>query len=158
MVVIPQGLLLDRRLVDGESKNAPTGFSDDPEARRKIELAAMAAVMAAERALGNEPSDVSAQKIGYDIQSYDPKTDHIRFIEVKGRVEGADSVMVTRQEVITSLNKPDQFILGIVHVDNGFAREPLYVRGALQTHEPSFDVTAIQFNLKSLLERAEIPA
>jgi hypothetical protein len=29
----------------------------------------MEAVMAAERALGNEPADVSAQKIGYDIAS-----------------------------------------------------------------------------------------
>ncbi|NKK89562.1 DUF3883 domain-containing protein [Rhizobium leguminosarum bv. viciae] len=158
MIVMPFGLLLDRGLIKGEKKFVPTGFSDDPEARRKIELAAMDAVMAAERALGNQPSDVSAQKIGYDIQSYDPKIDHLRFIEVKGRIEGADNVMITRQEVITSLNKPDQFILGIVHVDNGFAREPRYVRGALQTHEPTFDVTAIQFDLKKLLERAEAPA
>lgn len=157
MVVIPRGLLLARCLIKGVEQSAPTGFSDDPDARRKIELAAMDAVMAAERALGNHPTDVSGQKIGYDVQSYDPKNDHLRFIEVKGRIDGADSVMITRQEVITSLNKPDQFILGIVHVDNGFAREPRYVRGALQTHEPSFDVTAIQFNLKSLLERSEAP-
>jgi hypothetical protein len=34
----------------------------------------MEAVMAAERALGNEPADVSAQKIGYDIASHDPKS------------------------------------------------------------------------------------
>lgn len=157
MVVIPRGLLLARGLIIGEQKAAPSGFSEDPEARRRIELAAMEAVLAAERALGNSPVDVSAQKIGYDVQSYDPKIDHLRFIEVKGRVDGADSVMITRQEIITSLNKPDQFILGIVSVNNGFAGEPRYVRGALQTHEPSFDVTAIQFNLKSLLERAKAP-
>ena len=44
----------------------------------------MEAVMAAERALGNEPADVSAQKIGYDIASHDPKAGHLRFIEVRG--------------------------------------------------------------------------
>ena len=114
----------------------------------------MAAVMSAERALGNDPSDVSAQKIGYDIASHDPKSGHLRFIEVKGRIDGADSVMVTRQEVITSLHEPEKFILAIVQIENGFAREPVYLRGPLQSSEPTFDVTAIQFNLTSLLTRA----
>jgi hypothetical protein len=118
----------------------------------------MDAVMATEKLLGNVPSDVSAQKIGYDIVSYDSKTQHLRFIEVKGRVDGADTVMITRQEVITSLHEPEKYILAIVQVESGFAREPRYVRGALAQHEPAFEHTAIQFNLKSLLERAEAPA
>ena len=83
---------------------------------------------------------------------------HLRFIEVKGRIDGADTVMITRQEVITSLHEPDKYILAIVQVESGFAREPRYVRGALAKHEPAFEHTAIQFNLKSLLERAEAPA
>ena len=41
--------------------------------------------MAAERVLGNEPRDVSAEKKGYDIESRDPRAGHLRFIEVKGR-------------------------------------------------------------------------
>ena len=94
----------------------PNHFSEDPAARREIELAAMQAVMAAERALGHEPVDVSAQKIGYDIASHNPKSGHLRFIEVKGRIDGADSVMITRQEVITSLHEPEKFILAIVSV------------------------------------------
>lgn len=113
--------------------------------------------MAAERVLGNTPTDVSAQKIGYDIASYDPQADHLRFIEVKGRIVGADTVMITRQEVITSLHEPDKFILAVVQVENGFAREPAYLRGPLQDNEPTFDVTAIQFNLTSLLARAAAP-
>ena len=111
--------------------------------------------MAAERALGNEPTDVSAQKIGYDIASLDPRSGHLRFIEVKGRIDGADTVMLTRQEIITSLHEPGKYILAIVQIESGFAREPRYVRGALSDHEPSFEHTAIQFNLKRLLERAE---
>ena len=156
MVVIPRGLLISRAPADELAATA-NGFSEDPVARRKIEIAAMEAVMAVERTLGNTPTDVSAQKVGYDIASYDPKADHLRFIEVKGRIDGADTVMITRQEVITSLHEPDKFILAVVQVENGFAREPRYVRGALDTREPPFEHNAIQFSIKSLLERAEAP-
>jgi hypothetical protein len=112
-------------------------FSDQQRA-----ILAMEAVMAAERALGNSPSDVSAQKIGYDIASLDANGEHLRFIEVKGRIVGADSVMVTRQEVITSLHEPDKFILAVVQVENGFAGEPRYVRRPF-SQEPEFGITAI---------------
>lgn len=155
MVVIPRGLL-DARLRISEN-NAPQPFTADSEARRRIELAAMEAVMKVEQALGNVPTDVSAQKIGYDIASYDPDTRHLRFIEVKGRADGADTVMITRQEIITSLHEPDKYILAVVQVENGVARDPRYVRGPLADHEPSFEHTAIQFNLTRLLERAEVP-
>lgn len=156
MVVIPTGLLAERRaLKAGTYGNA---FSESKEARKVIELKAMEAVVGAERRLGNEPKDVSAQKVGYDIQSYDPKADRYRFIEVKGRIDGADTVMITRQEVITSLHEPEKFILAIVEVEDGFAREPRYLSGALDTREPPFDQNAIQFNMKRLLERAGDPA
>ncbi|OYQ35726.1 RNA helicase [Sandarakinorhabdus cyanobacteriorum] len=157
MVVIPAGLLQALSPANGSTASANI-FSEDPIARREIEQAAMDAVMAAERSLGNTPTDVSAQKIGYDIASYDPKAERLRFIEVKGRIDGADTVMITRQEVITSLHEPDKFILAIVQIESGFAREPRYVRGALDTREPPFDHNAIQFNIKRLLERAEAPA
>jgi len=152
MVVIPRGLL-NARLAPSISNH----FAENSAARRIIELAAMEAVMAAERALGHTPVDVSAEKIGYDIASHDPKSGHLRFIEVKGRVDGADSVMITRQEIITSLHEPEKFILAVVSVTNGFAHEPRYVRGPLVEREPSFLETAIQFHLPRLLERAEAP-
>jgi len=153
MLVIPKGLL------DARAQTNPRvgHFAEDPEARRAVELKAMEAVMAAERALGNQPKDVSAQKVGYDIASYSPSTQHLRFIEVKGRVDGADTVTLTRQEIITSLHEPEKFILAIVQIETGFAREPRYVRGALQDHEPSFEHTAVQFDLRKLLERAKPP-
>ena len=153
MVVIPRGLL------DVQSTpRVPNQFSQDLAARKEIELAAMRAVMAAERALGHEPVDVSAQKIGYDIASHNPESGHLRFIEVKGRVDGADSVMITRQEIITSLHEPEKFILAFVAVTGGFAHEPRYVRGPLIDREPSFLETAIQFHLPRLLERAVPPS
>lgn len=156
MVVIPQGLLAARQAAQAPNGTAPSGFSEDPFARREIELLAMEAVIAAEKSLGNTPTDVSAQKIGYDIVSVDPRNQHLRFIEVKGRIDGADNVMVTRQEVITSLHEPEKFILAVVQVENGFAREPRYVRRPF-SQEPEFGITAIQVNLNSLLQRAEKP-
>jgi superfamily II DNA or RNA helicase len=157
MIVVPRGLM-DAQAASANGLGAkPMGFSEDPAARREIELAAMAAVMAAEQRLGNVPTDVSAQKVGYDIASYDPKADRMRFIEVKGRIDGADTVMITRQEVITSLHEPEKFILAVVQIENGFAGEPRYIRGGLDTREPPFEQSAIQFSLKSLLDRAKEP-
>ena len=60
MIVIPRGLLDARAgAQDGAS---PTGFAQDPAARREIELAAMEAVMAAERELGNRPEVRTAEQ------------------------------------------------------------------------------------------------
>ena len=150
MIVVPRGLLL-------EYQSVGSGFSQDPAARRDIERKAMDVVMATERQLGNQPEDLSARKIGYDIASYDPHANHMRFIEVKGRVHGATTVMVTRQELITSLHEPRKFILAIVQVENSVASQPHYIYGPLDTREPPFDQSAIQFKLNNLLERAEEP-
>ena len=50
--------------------------------------------MAAERRLGCQPRDVSGEKKGWDIESRDGKTGHLRFIEVKGRHADARDVSV----------------------------------------------------------------
>ena len=156
MIVVPRGFLRERIPAE-EGQSLVAELPEDPTARRVIEGKAMDTVMATERALGNQPEDVSAQKVGYDIASYDPDADHVRFIEVKGRVDGADTVMITRQEVITSLHEPNQFILAIVQVASGVPCNPGYIYGKLDTREPPFEQSAIQFNIKSLLERAEEP-
>ena len=54
------------------------------------------------------------EKLGYDIESRMPGTGRLRFIEVKGRVTSAATVTVTKNEILYSLNKPDDFILAIV--------------------------------------------
>lgn len=152
LVVIPKGLLIAK--LDGAG--IPRGFAEDAEARKRIEMRAMQAVMEAETGLGNEPIDVSVNKVGYDILSYDPKAKKQRFIEVKGRIEGANSITVTRNEIITCLNKPEDYILAVVYVSDGFVHEPKYVWRAFDV-EPAFGVTAQQFDLKHLLSLAEPP-
>lgn len=155
MVVLPMGLLEELKGM-GVDGGMPPGLSENADSRREIELKAMDAVMSAEKALGNEPEDVSAQKVGYDILSFDPEAGVSRFIEVKGRIAGADTVMVTRQEVITSLHEPEKYILAVVSVDAGFAQAPRYVRNPFN-QEPEFGITAIQVKLQALLDRAEAP-
>ncbi len=92
----------------------------DPEAvtrdTRRIEAIAMAHVMAAEAAAGREPVDVSRENRGWDIESRAPNGP-LRFIEVKGRKAGADTVCVTRNELMACLNKREQHYLAIVVVD-----------------------------------------
>ncbi len=152
LIVVPQGLL-NKHL---NEPTVPAGFAVNAASRREIEVKAMNAVMEAERVLGNEPTDVSAQKVGYDILSFNPEQKLQRFIEVKGRIEGADTIMVTRNEIITSLNKPDDYILAIVHVNEEFVHEPRYVWKPFEV-EPPFGVTAQQFELKHLMNKSEVP-
>ena len=89
--------------------------------------------MAYERALGNLPRDVSAEKKGWDVESRDSRTGHLRFIEVKGRHADARDVIVTKNEILASLNAPDAFHLALVKVQDGFAHQPVYVQALFPT-------------------------
>jgi hypothetical protein len=109
-LVVPIGLL---QRLQGKRAATPSLFARET---KRVELAAMAAVMAAERALGYEPQDISPENRGYDIESRVPETGRLRFIEVKGRIEGAETVTVTKNEILVALNQPERFILAMVQV------------------------------------------
>ena len=151
-LVIPAGLLAQRT---GEP-----GWTADADARARVEWAAMNAVMAAERALGHEVIDVSAQKCGWDVTSLpkaiDGKLPPSRHIEVKGRVKGSSTVTVTRNEILYGLNQQDKFILAIVLVDGEQHEGPFYVTKPF-TQEPDWAVTSINLDLDQLLAKAEQP-
>jgi hypothetical protein len=130
-----------------------TGFAEDAAARAVVERLAMDAVIAAERTLGNVPRDVSGEKKGWDIESRDPASGHLRFIEVKGRHADARDVIITKNEILASLNAPEAYFLAIVRVDAGFAHAPVYVQRFFQ-RELGFAETAIVFNLADLVSLA----
>jgi SNF2 family DNA or RNA helicase len=150
-IVAPIGLL---RRLRGETLSP--GAEADAADRQEIERRAMEAVMAAERALGFEPRDVSAAKCGYDIESRVPSSGRLRMIEVKGRSRGAATVTVTRNEILVSLNKPETFILALVEIDGDVAT-PRYVRQPFQ-REPDFGATSVNYALADLLARSGDPA
>lgn len=154
-LVVPIGLL--HKLVPSTAQ--PGDVATDAvsaEARKKMELLAMQMVMEAETALGNEPRDVSGAKCGYDIESKVQADGKLRFIEVKGRIAGALTVTVTRNEILTALNKPDNFILAVGQVEEGH-QKLVYIRQPFQ-QEPEFAVESINYKLQELLSRGESPA
>jgi SNF2 family DNA or RNA helicase len=117
---------------------------------------ARAIVMEIERSLGFVPVDRELEKLGYDIESAVPGTGRLRFIEVKGRVAGADTITVTKNEILYSLNKPDDFILAIVSFE-GDSHRVHYVRRPFRT-EPDFLAGSVNYNLPALIELGREPS
>jgi hypothetical protein len=151
LLVIPAGLL---RAMTGKGAEpaAATQGADKLEAARK----AREIVMEAERRLGFEPVDREEEKLGYDIESRVPGTGKLRFIEVKGRVSGAETITVTKNEVLYSLNKPDDYILAVVEFLEDGTHRLHYIRRPFHA-EPDFGVTSVNYGYRELLERAKAP-
>jgi hypothetical protein len=151
VLVMPIGLI---EKLSGQTQNDDETAQQFAQETARIERLAMEAVMQAERQLGFIPRDVSALKCGYDIESKMPGTGKLRFIEVKGRVKDSTSVIVTKNEVLTALNKPDDFYLAIVLVD-GETAITHYVPKPFQ-REPDFDATSVIYDLDKLLNKGTI--
>jgi len=147
-LIVPKGLL-----GEAGSGDVPM-FAKNTERSERL---AMDAVMAEERRLGNEPRDVSAENVGYDIESAIPGTGSLRFIEVKGRVRGAETVTVTKNEILTALNKPEEFVLAVCLVDEDDSVEVRYVRNCF---EQALDFADISKNvsINKLLAESLSPA
>jgi len=127
---------LDRRLSELESQEytrvnpprvlavalvAPQGLLDQMEGRPivdtyEVEVRAMQAVNAAERALGRVPQAMDHNNPGFDITSSDESNGQLVFIEVKGRIEGAEDFFVTNHEIRHGQNTGSQYRLALVEV------------------------------------------
>ena len=129
--------------------------------RQAIEYAAMNAVMNIERRLGFIPKDVSAQKIGYDVESEIPREMQngeacLRFIEVKGRAKGANTVTVSKNEMLYALNTPNEFILAIVEVD-GTNTRTVYLKTPFQgMDKPTFAEVSRNFCIDDLICNGQV--
>jgi hypothetical protein len=151
-VIVPGTLV---RMLEGEEAQS----LEDPDLRERqeIERLAMRAVEEAEVRLGRVPRDVSDERgIGYDIESKEPKTGSLYFIEVKGKWEGKDDLTLTKNEILCSRNEPEKFRLAIVVVGEDGARAPRYLKG-YDFGEAVFAQTATTFSLRKLLQAAGEP-
>lgn len=151
-LIIPMGLL--NRIMG--RPNAGSLFGAD---RAAIERAAMDAVTQRELARGFQPRDVSAENVGYDIESVIPESRRngghcLRFVEVKGRRKGSTTVTVTRNEILTALNKPDEYILAIVEVD-GAQTKTVYIRKPF-SKAPDQGACSVNYDIADLLKIGEI--
>ena len=147
VLVIPMGMIA---AMEGRTPTTSISATDTQASAAR----ARAIIMEMERSHGFEPTDREFEKLGYDIESRVPGTGKLRFIEVKGRVARADTITVTRNEVLYSLNKPDDFILAIVQFHDEDTHSVHYLRKPFQ-REPDFGVTSVNYNFAELLERAE---
>lgn len=157
-LVIPAGLL---RRLRGEAPldEATAIFAADAAARARIERLAMEAVRRSEEARGCRVVDVSAQKCGWDLTSYPPPgsagvSPAARHIEVKGRVKGATTVTITRNEILYALNQAEKFRLALVLVAEGDTTEGPFYLAKPFTKEPDWGVSSINYDLGELLARA----
>lgn len=148
-MIVPAGLLAK---LQGAPIQEPPINAQETE---RIERIAMDAVLRAERELGFLPLDVSAENRGYDIESSLPESGKLRFIEVKGRVAGAKTITVTKNEILTGLNKPDDFILAIALID-GESVDLRYVRRPFE-REPDFAATSVNYEINEILKKGVSP-
>ena len=149
LLVVPIGLI--------QAMAGGVGTTATPMDTQISAARARAIVMDIERSLGFDPTDREFEKLGYDIESRVPGTGKLRFIEVKGRVSGAPTITVTRNEILYSLNKPDDFILAIVEFTGEDTHQPHYLRQPFQ-REPDFGVTSVNYDFAELLDRARPPS
>jgi hypothetical protein len=111
----------------------------DPEARKAVERRGVDAVLAAERALGRGPTEQASNNPGFDILSTRPGEPSVR-IEVKARIAGSDTFVITRTEVLLALNAaPDhRLALVAVHPDGAHLDEMRYIGDVFAGAEPSW--------------------
>jgi len=108
-------------------------------------------VMEVERKLGYLPRDCESERLGYDIES------RIRGSASSRSLSGAQTITVTRNEILTALNKPDDYILAIVEfLDDGQHRVH-YLHQPFR-REPDFGAASVDYNIAKLLARASEPA
>src|SRR5579883_1347500 len=152
LLVAPIGLI---RAMGGQPQAVQAVVDTQVAAARAREI-----VMEVERSLGFVPVDRESEKLGYDIESAIPGTGRLRFIEVKGRVAGADTVTVTKNEILYSLNKPDDFILAMVAFGADGSHEVRYLRRPF--HEKGittdFAGATVNFPFAQLLAEAAPPS
>ena len=113
-LVIPAGMLA--AVTAGPASEQTVEAPLHAVERKEVERRAVDAVLAAEERLRGKPAtEMPPNNPGYDIRSATPN-DSPLFIEVKGRISGADTFVVTQNELRFAANVPESYILAMVAV------------------------------------------
>jgi len=152
-LVIPHGLLERLR---GQRSEEPAPHARETE---RVERIAVEAVLAAERGLGRDPEEKPRNNPGYDILSQPANGGPLLFIEVKGRVAGAATFTITKNEVLYALNKGGDYVLALVRVEGDRADEIRYIRHPFTgSDEVLFGVTSLNVEWGEMSARGTPPA
>jgi superfamily II DNA or RNA helicase len=117
-LVVTQGWL--------DAQEDPEGADARARETVRVERLAVDAVLRVEHALRHQPTEMHHNNPGYDIESDTGKT--LDFIEVKGRVAGGKTFVLTRQEAVTALNKREHSVLALVRVAENDSTIVRYLR------------------------------
>ena len=153
-LVVPAGLLAR---LGGHPLPPPGPFALD---RATVEWRAVDAAVAVEEALGYRVTVMPPSNPGFDLRSETPGGG-LRFVEVKGRIAGAETFMVTRNEILHALNVPDAWVLALVEVSpDGAAHDRIrHLRRPFgdTVHLP-FGTTAAMLSWRDYWERGTDPS
>ena len=143
-LIISQGML--NRL------NGIGGVDIDPEIAKDTDRRAVAAVLAAERALGRIPEEQDHNNPGFDVLSTDPATQTVYFIEVKGHRPATTEIHVSASQIRKAKMNPERFRLAIVRVPNEDDGVPLvrYFLKPFNEYEPHFAQTYVPLKVADL--------
>lgn len=133
-VVRGMALVVPSNMIPANAQQ-PQMFARNTE---EVERRAVDATLAAEKALGRDPVEMARNNPGYDIRSTD-SDGRVFFIEVKGRIEGADTFTITTNEVNFAQTQGGRHRLALVRVSaDGPEHDQLrYLTGAFDHVEPS---------------------
>jgi hypothetical protein len=151
-LVVPQGLL-DR--LSGRRDASVATYARDTAV---VDRRAVAAVLAAERRLGRAPEEMDHNNKGFDIRSLSPDG-HYVFIEVKGRILGAEDFSVSRNQVLYGKNA-DRYRLALVsvHPDGPEHDRVGYLPDPFQRVDfADFAVDSVRFRWAEMWSRASDP-
>ena len=129
---------------------------------KAVERRGVEAVLKAERVLGRQPVEQPFNNPGYDVLSHRTDEPSLR-IEVKARIEGADTFSITRTEVLTALNAAPHHRLALVRVsqDGPDSDQIRYIEDAFAGAEAlglsDFGVEALTLSWSAMWSRGRVP-
>jgi superfamily II DNA or RNA helicase len=112
-IIVPSSLLYS-------NEEERIKFAKDQEAIKEVERRAVDLVLQVEKARGREPEEMPRNNKGFDIISR-TKDGHSDYIEVKGRIEGSDTFLVTSSEISFGKTQGTNHRLAIVKVSKAGA-------------------------------------
>jgi superfamily II DNA or RNA helicase len=150
-LIVPQTLL--DTLGTGTTPVSTTGDTKETDRR------AVAAVMAAERALGRHPTEMDHNNPGFDIDSVDPVTGIHYFIEVKGHLPQTSEIHVSAQQVQKAKSNPERWRLAIASVPLDPNQQPVvrYVTEPFKDTELNFAQPYVPLSISKILATAGDP-
>ena len=123
----PPNIVAAALIIPGGLLDQLAGAPPDPKAtadKMETDRRAVAAVLAAEQALGRNPEAQAHSNPGFDVRSVDPATGTHYFIEVKGHLPRTTEISVSAQQVQKARSNPDCWRLAVVAVPDDPHAEP----------------------------------